>query len=186
MDYLHNELEDLLKYKGNRLFCKQCKFYGREYFDNGELKRHPCKSIDHDILQIRPQIFNGYSGAYDFTEICNHYEPAKYIKNPSFNNMEDYIEWLSKCYHTTSEYYEQEGYIAIKHFHYVTLRIPKDDIEIEIPLYDWNMGTWRKGNKIKYKELWKLIKRKDGKYHKRKLIDRPELKTFGWYEIKED
>ena len=72
----------------NKLRCSWCQYHIHE-----GIGYKPCPNLDHDKIQLSPQVFNGYSGAYDSCEICSHYKSAKWIKNPTFTNIEDYIEF---------------------------------------------------------------------------------------------
>ena len=166
-----------------RITCKWCKYHD---FDKNKVGYSPCKMIDHDLIQLRPKAFGGYSKAFDNNDICYFYEPAEFIKNPSFTNIEEYTKWLSEEWFVNTKSQKRQGFDKIKHFQYVTLRIPSEDIELEIHLYDWLMNTWREGNKIKYKKLSKLIKNKKGKYYKKEVLDTPDVKSFGIYEFKGD
>ena len=174
------------KYKGNRLFCNQCKHYGVEEFIDGKSVRKPCKNIDHNIIQLRPKIFGGYEEAYRLSDICFHFKPKQYIKNSNFTDINSYIKYLNEDFYKTNSVYVKKGFSVIKHFRSITIRIPNEDIEIEVPLFDWLNGTWKKDKKIKYKSIWKLIKNKNGDYKKRKLIELKPLGEFGWYDIDEN
>ena len=57
----------------------------------------------------------------------------------------------------------------------------------------WLRGTWKEGNKIRYKKISRLIKNKKGEYYKMELIDTVDIRTdeiyrgkFKWYELKEE
>ena len=173
-----------MSYKGNRLFCNQCKYYSKEKSINEKLMRKPCKNIDHNIIQLRPKIFGGYEEAYRLTDICNYYEPKEYIKNSNYTNIDSYIYFLENDFYETPKCYKLKGLSNIKHFITITIRIPSEDLEIQVPLYDWLKGTWKIGNTIKYKSLYKLIKNKNGDYKKRELIECMESNDFGWYDIR--
>lgn len=173
-----------MSYKGNRLFCNQCKYYSKEESVDGKLIRKPCKNIDHNIIQLHPYIFGGYEESYRKTDICNYYEPKEYIKNSNYTNIDSYIDFLENDFYDTPEYYKLKGMSTIKHFRTITIRIPAEDLEIQVPLYDWLKGTWKIGNTIKYKSLYKLIKNKKGNYKKRKLIEHMKSNDFGLYDIR--
>ena len=170
-----------------RLTCNRCKYHKCE-----GVKYLPCKMIDHDKIQLKPSVFGGYAKSYDFNDICYFYEPAEYIKNPSFTNIEEYVKYLSEEWYEPSNFKKKVGINEVKQFRYVVLRIPSKDLEFHVPLYDWIMNTWKDGNKIKYKEVAKLVKNKKGEYYKREIIDRIDVKTdeidinnFKWYDIGE-
>ena len=74
-----------------------------------------------------------------------------------YTDINDYLEWLKEEWYDTNTVYKKRGLERIQHLEYVTLRIPSKDIEIRVPLYDWMMGTWKNGNKIKYKEVYDKI-----------------------------
>lgn len=177
-------MRDEMSYKGNRLFCSQCKYYSKEEIINGQSIRKSCKNIDHNIIQLRPSIFGGYEESYRLTDICNYYKPKAYIKNSNYTNIDSYIYFLENDFYETPKCYKLKGLSTIRHFRTITLRILKEDLEIQVPLYDWLKGTWKIDNKIKYKSIYKLIKNKNGLYKKRKLIDYKEFNEFGWYQIK--
>ena len=177
-------MRDEMSYKGNRLFCSQCKYYSKEEIINGQSTRKSCKNIDHNIIQLRPSIFGGYEESYRLTDICNYYKPKAYIKNSNYTNIDSYIYFLENDFYETPKCYKLKGLFTIRHFRTITLRILKEDLEIQVPLYDWLKGTWKIDNKIKYKSIYKLIKNKNGLYKKRKLIDHKEFNEFGWYQIK--
>lgn len=116
----------------------------------------------------------------------------KWIKNPTFTNIEDYIEFLDKEWYEPSNYQKAIGISNLKQFRYVSIRIPSEDLEIEVPLIHWLKGTWRNENKIRYKKISRLIKNKKGEYYKMELIDTVNIKTdevyhgeFKWHELKE-
>lgn len=170
-----------------RLTCGFCKFHKW-----GGLKWQPCKMIDHNKIQLIPKVFGGYDKSYYFNDICCFYEPAEYIKNPSFTNIEEYVKYLSEEWYEPSKFMKMVGINEVKQFKYVGLRIPSKDLEFHVPLYDWIMNTWKDGNKIKYKEVSKLVKNKKGEYYKKEIIDRIDVKTdeidinnFKWYDIGE-
>lgn len=173
-----------MKYKGNRLFCNQCKYYSKEEFIDGKLIRSPCKNIDHNIFQLKPKIFGGYEEAYRLSDICCYYKPKEYIKNSNYTDIYSYIYFLENEFYKTPKFYKSKGITIIKNFKTVTIRIPQEDLEILIPFYDWIIGTWKVDNRIKYKTLYKLIKNKNGIYKKRELIEHKKYNEFGWYDIK--
>ena len=171
----------------NKLRCSWCQYHIHE-----GIGYKPCPNLDHDKIQLRPQVFNGYSGAYDSCEICLHYKSAKWIKNPTFTNIEDYIEFLDKEWYEPSNYQKAISISNLKQFRYVSIRIPSEDLEIEVPLIHWLKGTWKEGSKIRYKKISRLIKNKKGEYYKMELIDTVDIKTdevyhgeFKWYELKD-
>ena len=138
----------------NKLMCSWCQYHIHE-----GIGYKPCPNLDHDKIQLRPKVFGGYDKAYYVCEICSYYKPAKWIKYPSFTNIEDYIEFLDKEFYEPSNYQKKLGISKIKQFGYVSIRIPSEDLEIEVPLIHWLKGTWREGNKIRYKKVSKLIKK---------------------------
>lgn len=167
-----------------RLTCSRC-----EYHQSDGVGYKPCKMIDHDKIQLRPAIYGGYTKAYDWNDICCFYEPAKYIKNPSFTNIKDYVDYLDMEWYEPSKYQKRLGISKVKHYRHVTIRIPSKDLEIEIPLYDWIMNTWRNGSMIKFKRVYKLLKNNKENYYKRELIDVSvvdvDKDNFKWYDIGE-
>ena len=58
-------MRDEMSYKGNRLFCSQCKYYSKEEIINGQSIRKSCKNIDHNIIQLRPSIFGDMKSRID-------------------------------------------------------------------------------------------------------------------------
>ena len=121
-----------MSYKGNRLFCSQCKYYSKEEIINGQSTRKSCKNIDHNIIQLRPSIFGGYEESYRLTDICNYYKPKAYIKNSNYTNIDSYIYFLENDFYETPKCYKLKGLSTIRHFRTITLRILKEDLEIQV------------------------------------------------------
>lgn len=172
-----------MAYEGNVLKCKFCKHYSMEKFntDTQELYREPCKNIDHNVYQIRPNIFNGYEGAYSNGCICKYFEPKSCYRSITYKNIEEYIEFL-RDNSPRYEFYRKKGIDSFKEFETKTIRIPSQDIEIGVPLLDWIMGTWKNEDIVKFKFIKYLGKRKNGEYYK--IIK--EIRTtciVGYYNV---
>lgn len=166
-------------YRGNRLTCNMCKFKPKDI-----LNPEPCKSLDHNIIKLYPKTFSGYSGSINSLEICGHYKPAKWIKNSSFNNIEEYIDFMDNEWHITSNYYKEKGLSSIRHFRYISLII--QDIWVEVPLYDWMMNTWRIDNRIKYIRMYEIKRNAKGKITKKIRIDSLKLGEFDYYLLTDE
>lgn len=162
-------------YEGNKLFCRFCKYHSKLTYREGELCVPPCRNIDHNTIKFKPQIFNGYDGAYDNCHICSHYAPKSYIRNSNFTNIEEYIEWLDTIEYETPQKYKDKRLSTIRHFLYVTLQVK--DVILRVPLYNWLNGTWLEDNKIIYKLMYKIEK------NKMVILDEPKLGEFNYYQL---
>lgn len=163
-------------YNGCRLTCKMCEFKPKNI-----LKYEPCKAIDHDVIKLYPKTFNGYSGSIDSLEICGYYKPAKWIKNSSFKNMEEYIEFMDNEWYVTSKYYKDKGYNSIKNFQYISFIIK--DIWLEVSLYDWMANTWNVDDKIKYIRKYEIKRNIKGEILRKIRIDNLKLGEYDYYSI---
>ncbi|MGL5380402.1 hypothetical protein [Clostridium sp.] len=168
-------------YEGNRLFCGTCKHVSRSMIENGKEKYTKCKNIDHDKIKLYPKIYGGYSESIRNCEICGHYEPKEYIKNPSFKNMEEYIDFMENEWYDTTEYYKSKGISKFKDCKWVSLII--EDIWIEVSLYDWMSNSWICEDTIKYIGLYKIKRDSKGKMKSRKAIDNLPLGERGLINI---
>lgn len=167
-------------YIGNRLTCKECKHVSRSNIIDGKMIWSPCKMIDHDIIQLYPKVFGGYSESVSHCEICYYYERATWIKNSEFTTIEDYIEFMDDWYNTPATWINKDiNYI--RHCQHISLII--GDKWIEVALFDWLNNTWNTNEGIKYIRLYDIVRSPKGTIKRKIRIDSLELGEFGYYRI---
>ncbi len=162
-------------YKGNRLMCNECRYCPKFYYENGKKKYKPCKMIDHNKIRFLASVFNGY--ALEREDICRYYEPAEWgvSGKKEWVGIEEYIKYMDEEYYVTPKFLKEEGKSKIKDIITIPLVVGTQqdrwgDYVYYVSLYDWFTGEAIKGDVIKYKKKFKVIRSKTGKASKRELV----------------
>lgn len=163
-----------LKYQGNRITCKECKYCPRLRKDD-VTKYTSCKMIDHDNIRFLPQIFNGYQGSIDTKNICYHFEPANWntsCKN-EWQGIEAYIEFIDLFYYMTPKFLEYNKIRDVLCVTLVTGEGGTGDFQYDVSLYNWmTNNVFDDDGNINYMRKWKVNKSKTtGKALNRKIVD---------------
>ena len=169
-----DEIYKSLEYQGNKLNCTEC-IHRPRMTKEDVTKYIPCKMIDHNRFRLYKSIFNGYEGSISTTNICCHYEPAKWniSGQREWRGIDAYIEFLDKYFYHTPEFLK---YNKIKDTTVggVTICIGEFDtygeLQYQVSLYDWITGNWFKDNQIKYIVKREVMRTPNGKAKKLKTL----------------